>query len=436
MSSFLVVLGIFLVGQVNTANDRYGTAGHAQSTATNDPANGETGIGLVRILETQGETRPPATTPQSSPDDVDPYSTSNTELSGGQQLPSQPDGATSAPPISRPPPGYGHPALPATPPGTSIQLGQSQGLKPSAMMRAMLTPPRQSRLSGQPMTLAEVVSGAASRAEQTHRVEAYWDLCSSAADYYLGLREQDELRRLRSLVPTLGPAGQQAENELAVRVGTSQRAALASQYRLASLTAPSAGLPLPTDIPHCASYHTRYEEIFGNRPSIEAQQLSALLPLRYAELKDAATAVTRAEEWLNMVAAARSDNSDATGTLRALELLALRRRAFVQIARDYNRRIARYSELATPGQIDADRLIGMLIKRESASSATRPFTPAAPLERQSQGPAGAAQSTFAEGWTPSSGRPSNSTRDEAVQPASAETQTGPRQERSLLVPRQ
>jgi hypothetical protein len=304
------------------------------------------------------------------------------------------------------------------------------------MMRAMLTPPRDSRLAGQPVTLEAVVAGASSRAEQTQRVEAYWDLCSSVADYYLGLREQEELRRLRSLVPSLGPAGQQAENELAVRIGTSQRAALASQYRLASWIGPSTGLPLPADIPHCANYNAHYQEIFRERTSVEAQELTALLPLRYAELKDAAAAVTRAEEWLNLVAAARSDNADATGTLRALELLALRRRAFVQIVRDYNRRIARYSELATPGPIDAGRLIGMLIKRDSSSTATRPFAPASPLNRQSQLRTNLPPSTFVEGWTPVRGDGAvGPKRDEAVQPASAVAPPGRRQERSLLVPR-
>jgi hypothetical protein len=285
------------------------------------------------------------------------------------------------------------------------------------------------------MTLSEIVAGATARAEQTHRVEAYWDLCSSVADYYLGLREQEEMRRLRSLAPSLGQAGQQIEKELAVRVGTSQLGALACQYRLASLMGPSRGLPLPADIPHCGSYNSHYTEIFVGRPSIEAQELSALLPLRYSELKDAATAVTRAEEWLNVVAAARGDNSDPTGTLRALELLALRRRAFVQIARDYNRRIARYSELATPGQIDADRLIGMLIKRDAPSTATRPFTQAAPPNRQSQSRTGISPSTFAEGWTPMSGTRSFDTRrDESVQPASVDIKSGPIKERSLLIP--
>ena len=83
--------------------------------------------------------------------------------------------------------------------------------------------------------------------------------------------------------------------------------------------------------------------------------------------------------------------------LRALELLALRRRAFVQIARDYNRRIARYSELASPGQINAERLIGMLIKRAGSTTAatTSGRRRAPPPDRQSAAES-APPRTFAE----------------------------------------
>jgi hypothetical protein len=302
------------------------------------------------------------------------------------------------------------------------------------MMRAMLTPPAGSRLSGQQVALADVVASGTIRGEQALRVEAYWDLCSSVADYYLGLREQEELQRLRVLLPRVGATWQQAENELAVRIGTSQRAALASQYRLASLMGRGpASLPLPGDVPHCGSYHSYYEPIFANRPSAEAQELSALLPLRYAELKDAAAAVTRAEAWMTSVANARSENSDGTGSLRALELLALRRRAFVQIARDYNRRIARYVELATPGEIGADRLIGRLILRDGASTATR-ASGATPLpNRQSNHSATSPPSTFARDWAPSDGgRSASSSRDHAVTSASGQSNQG-RRERSLLV---
>jgi hypothetical protein len=299
----------------------------------------------------------------------------------------------------------------------------------------MLSPPRGSQLTGQPMSLPEVVLGASSRAEQSQRIEAYWDLCSSVADYYLGLREQEELQGLRAAVPSEGSTWQQALSELAVRVGTSQRAAIASQYRLASLMrSPLGALPLPSDRPHCGNYHTRYDEIFANRPSSEAQQLSHLLPLRYAELMDAAAAVARSEDWVRRVATAtNSTDLEAIGTRYALELLALRRRAFVQIARDYNRRIARYAELATPGEIESSRLIGMLIMRDAPSTATRGLL-SAPPDRQSNIPGTSTPRTFGGEWEPVDGEPRGTFRDDAVAPASAEGAAGRREERSLLVP--
>jgi hypothetical protein len=248
------------------------------------------------------------------------------------------------------------------------------------------------------------------------------------------LREQEELRRLGQLVTRPGGATwQEAEKELGVRIGTSQRAARASQFRLASLIGRGPNnLPLPADMPHCGSYTTRYDQIFAGRASPEAQELAALLPVRHAELKDAALAVTRAEEWLDGVAAARSDNSDGTGSLRALELLALRRRAFVQIARDYNRRIARYAELATPGTLSAERLTGMLIKRPGASTATRSIVPTPTSSRPPGGTNSTPPRTFVEDWTPATTPNDPSKRDEGVKPASA-TQAAPGQERSVLV---
>jgi hypothetical protein len=192
-------------------------------------------------------------------------------------------------------------------------------------------------------------------------------------------------------------------------------------------------LPLPSDLPHCGNYHTLYAEIFANRPSAEAHELSQLLPLRYAELKDAAAAVTQAEQWVRSVASAGNPNTDGTGTTMALELLALHRRAFIQIARDYNRRIARYSELATPGEVATDRLISMLIKREQRpSSQSSAF--GAPPNRQSNNSAAIRPNTFAEGWEPASGSRAISTiRDPAVEPATASTPDERREERSLLV---
>lgn len=269
-------------------------------------------------------------------------------------------------------------SAPQTGSQTSTQTGA--GLTPSAMMRAMLSPPAGSRLRGRLTSLQDVVTGAQNRGDQTARVEAYWDLCSSVADYYLGLREAEELRRLRSFVQQAGATWSQAESDLNIRVGTSQRAATASQLRLASLMGRSPGdLPIPADAPHCASYDTQFEQIFASGAPAEARELAAVLPARYVELKVAAAAVSRGEQLVEDVA--RRD-SDGTVTLRTLELLALQRRAFVQIARDYNRRIARYSELASPGQISPVRLTSMLIYT-SASANAIPVYSAPPRIRQS-----------------------------------------------------
>jgi hypothetical protein len=309
-------------------------------------------------------------------------------------------------------------------------------MKPSAVMRAMLTPPHESRLSGYALALSDAVLSAPTRFDQTERVEAYWDLCSSVADYYLGLREQAELRRVRTVLPRVGSEWQQAEAELKVRVATSQSASLASQYRLASLLGGGPGsLPLPTDVPHCGNYNTRYLEIFAGRPSAEAEELAKLLPQRYSELKDAAIAVARAEDWLETTAT-RNDTTDGVESLRALELLALRRRAFVQIARDYNRRIARYTELSSPGQVHPDRLVSMLIKRSGGATATRSSADNTPSNRQSQTRPSLPKTFAEEGWTPASDEQAvTATRDEAVEPASGalESDKLPRQERSLLV---
>jgi len=290
------------------------------------------------------------------------------------------------------------------------------------------------------MRLADVVAGAPSRKDQLARIDAYWDLCSSAADYYLGLREQEELQGLRRAVSSAGPALQSAESELIVRVNTSQKAAVATQFRLASLMGRGdpASLPLPVDPPHCGDYYARYDQIFAGRPSPEAHAISELLPLRYEELKESAAAVTRSEDWLNSVAT--RSGGDMDGLLKALELLGLRRRAFVQIVRDYNRRIARYSELAAPGAIDSEQLISMLIKREGdANTATRPSTVSPPPNRQTRSAPATPTRTFAEEWTPVGGNSaaasSTADRDNAVAPASAESDPdeGPRVEHSLLV---
>jgi hypothetical protein len=432
MANGVLAIVFVLAGQLSQFNDRYsGAKDQSPPPANNAPAS-TPDSSVIPILESPpAETSSPSATGQPAGTVTDPYGSAAAPRGSGN-TPSSPFERAGPNRSVSSPPNYGTlPARSNEAIAPTIPAASTPGPKPSVLMRAMLTPPAGSRLSGRPVTLAEVVAGGPSRSEQALCVEAYWDLCSSVADYYLGVREQQELQRLRTEIPQANATFQQAEKELAVRVGTSQRAAMASQYRLASLVGLGEGsLPLPGDLPHCGNYQSHYEQIFAGRPAAEAHELSALLPLRYAELKSAAAAVIRAEDWLTNV---RRADADGTGSLRALELLALHRRAFVQIARDYNRRIARYVELATPGEIGSERLVARLIMRAGASTATRP-SETTPLNRQSGNGTTGPPSTYAEGWAPASdGRAVGTTRDEAVTPASAQASEGPHEERSLLV---
>jgi hypothetical protein len=429
MFNTLFVLGVTLVGQVGGANERYpgGVTGPP-------PATNTTPSGAPTLTPLTNPASPPAngatrnTTPAPS---SGPYAPSRPSNFNSQ--PTTPAiNPNSAPPnMGKPQPPPGYPRQNSFPANDSAS-GQQPPSKSALMMQAMLTPPRDSQLRGESVRLIDVVSSGPTRNEQTQRIEAYWDLCSSVADYYLSVREQEELRNLTSAASRQSAALQEAEKKMAVRSDTSLRAARASQFRLAGFIGRGPNnLPLPADIPHCGTYTSRYEQVFAGRSSPEAQVLAQLLPMRYVELDDAAVGVSGAEDFLRGVIS-RNENPEAAGNLRALELLALQRRAFVQIARDYNRRIARYSELATPGQISPDRLTGMLIKRPSSSTAPPPT-------RQSSGIEASPQRTFAntpntDDWLPAE-KPATTGAtkiDSSVQPASA-TQSGSKQERSVLV---
>lgn len=453
MNTVALILAVLLAGQVDVAGGRYTQGGDAAAPPGNSsPANSPPAAsannngapagqgGLIPKIEppprqnaASGGDSPAATTaPLASP-----YERPAVPAGGSGSGLSPYDGASPprannsvAPPPPRNPSSTQGSAAATTPVGKPPVT-----TTPSSMMKQVMTPPPASQLSGMPISLMDVVSGAHARQEQAQRVEAYWDLCSSVADYYLGVREQGELIKLRSMLPRGGAMLDRAESEFVVRLGTSKQAAVASQRRLASMIGRGgSSLPLPKDIPHCGSYQTRYDEIFTGRSSIEAQELAALLPLRYTELKDAATAILRAQDRIMTVA--RNESGDGIETLSALELLALRRRAFVQIARDYNRRIARYAELSTPGEIGPERLVGMLIKVDVPPTATRPSLPARTSGRQSQRSAVPPRTFADEGWEPARQNVSRATsRHDSVVTTSAviEASELPREERSLLV---
>jgi hypothetical protein len=220
------------------------------------------------------------------------------------------------------------------------------------------------KLAGTPILLSQVVREATSRSEQTARIAAYWELSAAVTDYNLALREETELQALRQGVSRPSFAWDEARLALASRVEAARTEAEAAQNRLQRLLRrPAEGeLPLPANSPHCGAYATRYEENFAGRESTEALQLSELLPQLHQQLRNQAAGVAADGQWLQTVSQQRDPESDGTVLLKTYELLSLRRQEFLQTVRDYNTQIARYSELAAPGQVGADRLVGMLIE--------------------------------------------------------------------------
>ncbi len=250
------------------------------------------------------------------------------------------------------------------------------------------------------MSLASVMATAGSREDQAARVEAYWNLTAAAADYYLGLAEVDELTQLSRQLSTYSTALTKAQTNLSTRVDTSLKAARVAQHRLAKMI--GGAMPLPADIPFTGPYATRLQTAFPNGVPQEARLLHDLLPLRLAELQDGADAVAASQQWFDRVvqevAAQRGD--DETGIIRALELNALNRRAFVMLARDYNLQISRYTQLFAPERVDTGRLVAMLIRTSPTtiqsgddalmagfsagttnSSASRDYSPGQPQRR-------------------------------------------------------
>jgi hypothetical protein len=297
---------------------------------------------------------PPATTPVAGPlAGNSPGEISQTETDSlGKAAFAEPPTATPAAATS-----------PTTqgPAETSILSG---GPKPAEFMRRLLIAPTTGQLPGIAISLGDAMAGATERPMQTRRAEAYWDLSAAVCQYYVALSEAAELASLRQAVLQPAAAWDVAAADIAKRVEQTRQTATAKQLRLHRLMGATAGasLPLPADAPHCGRYNTRYDEIFITRMDPAARQLNEMLPLLHEELVADVRLVAEATEWLNYVSEHREPKTDGVGLLRAYELMALRRREFVETAHQYNLQIAAYTELAAPNQVEPGQLVSMLIR--------------------------------------------------------------------------
>ena len=309
--------------------------------------------------------------------------------------------------------------------GGPISSDQDSGQKPSTLMRAMLTPPPGSRFDGPAAETCRRRPLARHRA-RTNRSELK----------PTGISARASPTTISACVNRTNCRNYGATFVARIGVATSGIRARCANRHVAARRRwrPNTGSPACSDVaetacrclaicPIAATTTPAIRQVFAGRPSAEAQQLSELLPLRYEELKDAATAVVRAQEWLDrhcQHSAAMPPTAQALcGHLSCSRFAAERssRLLATTIAASLATR-----NLASPGEIGADRLLSMLIKHgrrrrhgdafQLASAANQ-----SPVANQ----VNHAPKTFAEGWEPlKSDGDSATTRDEAVAPASAE----------------
>jgi len=286
------------------------------------------------------------------------------------------------------------------------------------------------KLVGVQLSLAEAVQNASSRAEQTRRVGLYWELSQAVTNFHLASLEELELQSLLNGLGgnNLGQASQVWE--VALQAVSARKQVARSAVKVAQLClhqelgrVSESNFPLPSDLPHCGAYQTKYEQIFQGRTSREAKQLGELLPLRYKELRQRASEAAAAREWLILVSQQRSPQSDGTQLLKAYEILALQRQTFVATAYQYNENIARYTELAVPQEIGTMRLVAMLIQTKGNSG----------VEWQR----GAIQRATAEEAVPQNNAERYQPRSTYAEPGRSETRRVPagevKGERSILV---
>lgn len=351
MQACLFTLAIILTSQVADPTGRYGlvtppaASESAAAPAATYPSNQQT--------PTSASSAAPAENPlrSSLPPSTQPAATSQTPTS------SQP-GTTSQPPTTRPP-------ASSTPPGRLTKV-----VKPIDLLKNLVKPSVQQPLAGEPLSLAEAVNGSRSREIQTRRVRLYWDLSRLVSDYRLAIREEAELTSQRNGLSQPAAHWTTALSAANARRQVAFNAARAAQLQLQNALGRSldASLPLPSDLPHCGAYETKYQQIFQGRTSREAQQLAELLPLRHQQLGQRAADTTAAMQWYKLVSQQRGAQSDTRLLLKAYEQLALQRQMFVASAYQYNDNIARYTALAVPQQVGTVRLVSMLIQSPNTPS--------------------------------------------------------------------
>ncbi len=231
-------------------------------------------------------------------------------------------------------------------------------------------------ISGQPLTLAELLSSPGDAQTRLTRLEAYWQLASAAAAYRYA---SADVRFYSEWCDQLAqPAGANTAVDSHSAIPTALRAWLAaaqarqaqreagfhaSQGHLASLLA-SDTLFWPSDRPHTAVYHTRYESLFPDQtPPPRLTFLFHNLPLAQQAINAEAAAIVAQAEAVEAVEQAWQTGAgtiDDIGSRRAE--LSRQRRQLLDLVYEYNLAIAEFALSVVPAEVPGDQLAAMLVR--------------------------------------------------------------------------
>ena len=374
MQTTVLMLLALLTAQLG---DRYPDQSAAITEAgQNDPAVAATNQSLsdspVSATESvTDEAAPPQSAPTSSSSNVfDEIDAAAEPLSNAAET--APPGGN-RPENNQPSLGLGtQPSFTAQPPATTEAAAPETETDPAQVLAGLLEAPTEGELKGTPLTLAQAVDNSLSRNDQTQRVVAYWDLSQAVANYYLAYKERTELAALRQGISLPASDWETARANAEARLQLARdRVRVAQEYLAALMGNNTLGFaPVPSDVPFCGPYETRYAQLFTSRSSALAEQLNELLPRLHSDLSARTADIAAARKWMFAMSDRRGLQSDGNELLKAYELFATRRRLFISAVREYNLGIVRYTEIATPGTVETDRLVAMLIRTGSSPGTT------------------------------------------------------------------
>ncbi len=235
------------------------------------------------------------------------------------------------------------------------------------LIASLLRLPEGSPANGSPLTLREAIGATADRTRQLEITHLYWRLNEAVGALRATWDEAQQLQQLQAPAQDAGLLNA-ARNSAAARLQSAALAVNRAQHELAEMAAmaPSAALPLPTDLPHVGGYDTYYERLARTRAMpARARLIDRTLPLR-RQVIDARVAAFEAAR-LSLESNLESHRYGQTSLAAVLDSVAAAARqqeSLVAAACQYNHDIADYALTVVGPQVNGETIVSMLIKTD------------------------------------------------------------------------